>query len=121
MNLGTLKIRFAVPGSWKWKWKWRARAARRGTCGAVPKEAESLVTFWSFSVESREGQDKEEEEKNLELRGLPASFSRYLRHCIDAKSGMKNYTRGEREAARREARKRQKRHRQTNRVRAHAQ
>lgn len=66
-----------------------SRAARGDTCGAVPKEAEPLVTLWPFSVELGEGQDKEEEGKNLELRGSPTSFSRYLRHCIDANSGIK--------------------------------
>lgn len=77
-NLGNM-----VRGTWKLEVEVESRAARRDTCGAVPKEAEPLVTFWSFSVELREGQDKEEEEKNLELRGSPASFSTYLRHCID--------------------------------------
>lgn len=54
-----------VRGTWKLDVEVESRAARRDTCGAVPKEAEPLVTFWSFSVELGEGQDKEEKGKKL--------------------------------------------------------
>lgn len=64
-----------VRGTWKLEVEVESRAARRDICGAVPKEAEPPVTFWSFSVELREGQDKEEEEKTWSYEG-------HLRHSV---------------------------------------